>query len=246
MQKRWRGYSFPSRKAGIVSTSRGMKSIAIDGPRLRRLRHGKRLSGDALAKQIGRTRDQVYHVEQGRSRASMELLDSLSEIFGESAVAELITNDDDRAAFLARGVPAAEAAASAQDWRDWRALGRAVKERRQALGLGSQLKIAERAGISLNTWGRLESGIAVGPATLTQAASVLEWTEAAMTRILIGESADDRSVGEKAVPEAAQMASTARELCKEAVRGAEGGWVSREVGSFAAAVLAALDEEGTS
>ncbi|MEV0616220.1 helix-turn-helix transcriptional regulator [Nonomuraea sp. NPDC050404] len=44
-------------------------------------------------------------------------------------------------------------------------------------------------------------------------------------------------------PSQAEVGASAWQLCEEAVRGAEGGWVSREVGAFAAAVLAALDDE---
>jgi transcriptional regulator with XRE-family HTH domain len=172
----------------------GMKGIEVKGAHLRNLRHRKRLSGKKLADLTGHTVTQIYRVEGGM-RTSMGFLDSLAEIFGEDAVGELIVNDDDRTAFLARDLAADSDPPDSADWRDWPALGRAVKERRQALRLGTQQEAAKRAGISLNTWGRLETGVPVRPVTLTQAARVLDWTEADMMRILLGESASDGAPG---------------------------------------------------
>lgn len=78
------------------------------------------------------------------------------------------------------------------DPRNWAALGRAVRERRQELKLGSQKHVADQAGVSLNTWGRLEGGTAVNMETVAQAARALQWDESIPLEILASRDATAR------------------------------------------------------
>lgn len=75
-------------------------SIEIDGEKLRRLLQRLRLSVQELAPLVGRHPQTIYRLQQGRGTTTLAFLDDLSEVAGESNVAELIVNDEDRAAFL--------------------------------------------------------------------------------------------------------------------------------------------------
>jgi transcriptional regulator with XRE-family HTH domain len=78
------------------------------------------------------------------------------------------------------------------DPRNWAALARAVRERRQELKLGSQKRVADQAGVSLNTWGRLEAGTPVSMETVAQAAQILQWDESVPLEILASRDATAR------------------------------------------------------
>jgi transcriptional regulator with XRE-family HTH domain len=183
-------------------------TVRIDGSRLRRLRHGGRLSADALGELVGRTPTQIYRVEQGLSGTSMELLDRLVPQFGEEAVADLIVNDHDRAAFLKRDdiAEVEEAEASEPSGQDWEALSRAVRARRRELGMGTQAALAAAARVSLNTVSRLECGMSVGVATLNAVATALEWDPARPQRILLGLELGEGAEGSPMKPVAASAA----------------------------------------
>ncbi|MFI7630235.1 helix-turn-helix domain-containing protein [Microbispora rosea] len=58
--------------------------------------------------------------------------------------------------------------------RGWDTLARIIRERRWQLGIPSQEAAAARAGVSPNTWHRLESGAQVGPRMVHRAATALD------------------------------------------------------------------------
>lgn len=81
--------------------------------------------------------------------------------------------------------------------RNWPRLGKAVRKRRQELDLGSQKEAADLAGVSLNTWSRLESGTPVSNETVDAAAKVLQWDISVPLTLL---AADNETVNAKATP----------------------------------------------
>jgi transcriptional regulator with XRE-family HTH domain len=74
---------------------------------------------------------------------------------------------------------------------DWRAIGRAIFERRTELGMDRQLDLAERAGVHLNTISRIERGV---PSSRRSPAwskieAALQWPGGHISRLADGESA---------------------------------------------------------
>lgn len=82
-------------------------SIEIDGDRLRRLLQRLRLSVQELAPMIGKHPQTIYRLQQGRGTTSLTFLDDLAEVAGQEHVADLIVDDEDRAAFLDNITPTA-------------------------------------------------------------------------------------------------------------------------------------------
>lgn len=66
----------------------------------------------------------------------------------------------------------------------WDALAKAVRDRRRELGIPTQKAAAELAGISQNTWQRLESGKPISLTSLNAVADVLGWPPSLPTAIL--------------------------------------------------------------
>ncbi|WP_326646635.1 helix-turn-helix domain-containing protein [Streptosporangium sp. NBC_01755] len=71
---------------------------------------------------------------------------------------------------------------------DWPALARAVRDRRRELGIPTQEVAAWRAGMSQNTWQRVESGTPVSPRSLAAVANLLGWDAGHPMAILSGAS----------------------------------------------------------
>src|SRR4051812_6990771 len=82
-------------------------SIEIDGEKLRRLLQRMRLSVQELAPLIGKHPQTIYRLQQGRGTTSLTFLDDLAEVAGEDNVADLVVDDEDRAAFLEHITPTA-------------------------------------------------------------------------------------------------------------------------------------------
>ena len=80
--------------------------------------------------------------------------------------------------------------ASAKEPLRWKELGRAVKDRRAELGL-SQAEAAERAPMSVNSWGRVEAGGSVRMETLVDAANVLDWPTIMPLLLLMGKTPEE-------------------------------------------------------
>jgi len=76
----------------------------------------------------------------------------------------------------------------------WHGLARAVRERRQQLGL-SQRDLSRLAGLSLNTLGRIETARrdAYSPATLQALENGLQWEPGSASEIVIGPRIGDVS-----------------------------------------------------
>lgn len=129
--------------------------------------------------------------------------------------------------------------------RDWPALAHVVRERRLELGVVSQKAAAAKANVHVNTWNALENGKPVSMESLGAIAKALQWSGATLVAIL-REGVAAAEDHDNETPSQAGTARSARNLCEQAVRGAEAGWVTAEVGAFAAAVLARLDEEEAS
>ncbi|OPG13664.1 helix-turn-helix transcriptional regulator [Microbispora sp. GKU 823] len=83
---------------------------------------------------------------------------------------------------------------------DWPTLARTVRERRQQLGIPTQQAAAERAGLSLNSWQRLEAGTPVSVRTVQAAARVLGWRPGALMAVLNGHPAPDAPAPAEAEP----------------------------------------------
>lgn len=86
------------------------------------------------------------------------------------------------------------------DRENWEAVGKLVRDRRKYLRIHSQGTAAEQAGVSLNTWQRLESGIGVGATSLSRASTLLGWDPSYLQRVLLGYSATDADALEVSVP----------------------------------------------
>lgn len=78
-----------------------MKKIEIDSEGLKRLRAEHRISAYGLASLIGSNSVQMWRLESGKHTTSIEFLKRLIPVFGVKSVASLITNETQRAVFLA-------------------------------------------------------------------------------------------------------------------------------------------------
>lgn len=72
--------------------------------------------------------------------------------------------------------------------RDWAALGDAIRRRRFEMGIPTQRAAANRAGIHLNTWHRLEIGQPIRMTSLAAIATALQWPASYPAAILHGNS----------------------------------------------------------
>ncbi|MEU8055693.1 helix-turn-helix domain-containing protein [Microbispora bryophytorum] len=78
-----------------------MKKIEIDAARLKLLRAEHKISADGLATLIGSNSVQMWRLESGKHTTSIDFLKRLVPVFGVKDVASLITNDTQRAVFMA-------------------------------------------------------------------------------------------------------------------------------------------------
>ncbi|MFD7554182.1 helix-turn-helix transcriptional regulator [Streptomyces sp. NPDC059835] len=77
--------------------------------------------------------------------------------------------------------------------RDWKRLGRAIKEQRDHLGMATQQDLADEAGVTRQTVQSLEAGKPRTrmPATISKIEKALGWEAGTAARILTGTGSDD-------------------------------------------------------
>ncbi|WP_436759363.1 helix-turn-helix domain-containing protein [Streptosporangium sp. V21-05] len=131
---------------------------------------------------------------------------------------------------------------------DWPALARAVRARRRELGIPTQEDAGRRAGISPNTWQRVESGTPVSPSSLVAVAGLLGWDAGRPAAILSGASAS-RPRGDAACPHACATCRDTPKPGASEVRALRDRYASAVAWAYttpyaiADAVLAVRDEE---
>lgn len=120
---------------------------------------------------------------------------------------------------------------------DWARLGHELRRRRRELEMPTQRLAAQRTGIHLNTWNKVEAGKNVSTRSLQRVVEAVGWDMTYALGVLSGQDM------EEPVRERPRPPERVRTLCEQAQLGAEGGWVSADVGAFAAAVLTALEAD---
>lgn len=65
-------------------------------------------------------------------------------------------------------------------------LGKLVRERREALGIYAVMDAASRAGLSRETWAKVEAGTSAKPITYRKVEAVLQWEPGSCGAILDG------------------------------------------------------------
>jgi transcriptional regulator with XRE-family HTH domain len=76
--------------------------VQIDGLSLMLARQTARLTGRELADRCGLSPQHLYRIEAGNSLPSLKTLDSFAQHLGQRPVAECITDERYRTAFLAK------------------------------------------------------------------------------------------------------------------------------------------------